>query len=81
MALVLRSLFRMFSKIILRYLYQSTISSFIVHLDCPESVPLSPEISYHLFNPVHIHVKLRLITSFCEVTEGCTVTVLCFHQV
>lgn len=81
MALVLRSLFRVSSKIILRYLYQCTISSFIMHLDCPESVPLSPEIGYHLFNLVHIQVTLLLITSFCEVTQGCTVNVLCFHQV
>ena len=50
---------------------------FIMYLDRPVSMPLSPEISHRLFSFVHIQVKVRLVKPFCKVIEGCTVTILC----
>ena len=48
---------------------------FIMYLDRPVSMPLSPEISHCLFSFGQIQLKVRLITPFCKVIEGCTVTI------
>ena len=50
---------------------------FTVYLDRPIRAPLSPKINHHLFSLVHIQVKVRFITPFCKVIEGCIVTILC----
>ena len=74
MTSVLRSHFRVSSKVVPGYLYEWTISTFSSCISIALSVCLRLPSNYHLLSFVHIQLKVRLVTPFCKVvTPFCKV--------